>query len=659
MKLSAIVIENHEYLIDKPQLISFGGKFKYKVSVFNAKTLRIDISLNENYIENFFSINGNSVENFTAIVGKNGTGKTTLLNLIRGSLNNDQSLPHNNSLIILEDEGDTPFVWSNGVSKRIDFYLNNVHIPLDTRGCFFKAIYYSPIFNYSYNQDFDIDYSLDISFDSILYQDLVSSQDLAGHRGGGSGYSPNEELIFKNTLRQIEFLNSDFVKDSESFKSFFNIKYPSLFKIYIRSYKQEDDFEEWNTPMGFRGILKEIQKLLREEIGNWTSIREFDENDRVKNQVDINKYLLKRYCIRDFIFLFFYKMEESNTYLSEGKIEYREDEMEDVDAITLFKYFLKNAKIRLGSNIKNVFNYDSIEMFLDKLYLTIDKVTLEEEIDKDFVYVNYDDLVELLNLQKKYLNDLTNYFYLFYKEENKEIGYGDRVNGLLHVYPSDKKLSSGQHSFLNLFSRIYECIEVFKSSVVKDNNHYILLLDEGDLTFHPEWKRRYVSTVIEYISEMFKALKKSYSLEIIITTHDALTLSDIPAEKINYLESISDKTSILTSCHEKINIKTFGANINELLAESFFIDDGLIGDFAKQKIQDVIEYINHKGERSKKTWITKPEVAKKMIEQIGELYLADKLNDMFLEEFPEFKNDEIVKLEERLKQLKYGTTAIK
>ncbi|MNG31796.1 hypothetical protein D3C84_1176700 [compost metagenome] len=59
--------------------------------------------------------------------------------------------------------------------------------------------------------------------------------------------------------------------------------------------------------------------------------------------------------------------------------------------------------------------------------------------------------------------------------------------------------------------------------------------------------------------------------------------------------------------------------------------------------------------RPVKKWIFSPEIAKNLIDQIGEPYLSEKLNDMFLEEFPRFKVDEIKKLEDKLNKLKNGS----
>ena len=40
------------------------------------------------------------------------------------------------------------------------------------------------------------------------------------------------------------------------------------------------------------------------------------------------------------------------------------------------------------------------------------------------------------------------------------------------------------------------------------------------------------------------------------------------------------------------NIETFGANIHTLLSHGFFMKDGLMGEFAKDKIDTAIKYLN-------------------------------------------------------------------
>ena len=215
-------------------------------------------------------------------------------------------------------------------------------------------------------------------------------------------------------------------------------------------------------------------------------------------------------------------------------------------------------------------------------------------------------------------------------------------------FDSGKNLSTGEISLLNFFSSIYHYKNNNKK-LLKDVKLLIFLLDEPELGFHPLWKKRFVNSLIN----IFPVFFEDKQIQIVLSTHDPLTLSDFQVSNTLFLNKMTDNCLSV----EKLNIpkKTFGANITDLLADSFFINDGLIGDFAKSKIQSVIEFINDKNNRDVEKFSTSPEIAKKIIEQIGEPYLSEKLNDMFLEAFPEFKYEEIKRLEEKIKKLKDDT----
>ena len=75
MKLIALVIKQYNKLF-KEQIFNFS--YEYKVD-FNFETNELKIDKNLDYIENFY---GEFIYNISPIVGINGTGKTTILNLI-------------------------------------------------------------------------------------------------------------------------------------------------------------------------------------------------------------------------------------------------------------------------------------------------------------------------------------------------------------------------------------------------------------------------------------------------------------------------------------------------------------------------------------------------------------------------------------------------
>lgn len=221
-------------------------------------------------------------------------------------------------------------------------------------------------------------------------------------------------------------------------------------------------------------------------------------------------------------------------------------------------------------------------------------------------------------------------------------------------------LSSGELALLKTFSRLYSAKKALdrKKSVVENKENYLLLLDEVDLGLHPRWQRKWISTALPIIEKIFE----DNHLQIIITTHSPIFLSDIFEENIIYLPEES-------GTH---NCRTFGQNIYSLFKNAFFLnEDEFIGEYAYQKIQDTIEYLRFKidGKLENLTggsiyYRIKEEdgkkIAKKIIDSIGEKIISNQLYELFDKAFPpvntEIKDIEnkIKKLENRLRELRGG-----
>lgn len=119
-----------------------------------------------------------------------------------------------------------------------------------------------------------------------------------------------------------------------------------------------------------------------------------------------------------------------------------------------------------------------------------------------------------------------------------------------------------------------------------------------------------------------------------------MTLSDFPNNNIVYLFKNNQKTEVLDYDSKKRPTKTFGANISDLLADSFFVDNGLIGDFAKIKIEETIKWINKNSDaknRDKDLFFKEIKYHKQIISIIDESIVKIKLSEMISE--LEDKND--------------------
>lgn len=220
-----------------------------------------------------------------------------------------------------------------------------------------------------------------------------------------------------------------------------------------------------------------------------------------------------------------------------------------------------------------------------------------------------------------------------------------------------KGLSSGELALLKTFSRLYSAKKALerKESVVENKENYLLLLDEVDLGLHPRWQRKWISTALPIIEKIFE----DNHLQIIITTHSPIFLSDIFEENIIFLPE--------ESCTR--NYRTFGQNIYSLFKNAFFLnEDEFIGEYAYQKIQDTIEYLRFKIDGKLESLDSDnlyynineedaKKISKKIIDSIGEKIISNQLYELFTRAFPSVNLEadikkKIRKLENELRELR-------
>lgn len=157
------------------------------------------------------------------------------------------------------------------------------------------------------------------------------------------------------------------------------------------------------------------------------------------------------------------------------------------------------------------------------------------------------------------------------------------------------KLSSGEKQFAYMMSTyIYHLANLesitpqkteisLHSETGRVNYRMInLVFDEMELCFHPEYQRTFVNNLISYIQRM--ELNKTFSFNIILTTHSPFILSDIPACNILALKN-GEPDELFK------NEKTLAANIYDILNSGFFMDD-FIGEYSSIFINEIIKKLN-------------------------------------------------------------------
>lgn len=157
---------------------------------------------------------------------------------------------------------------------------------------------------------------------------------------------------------------------------------------------------------------------------------------------------------------------------------------------------------------------------------------------------------------------------------------GERVNDT--PIPIEQ-MSAGERQYLYTFStyiyHVLNLLSIQESHRVRYRN-INLILDEVEICFHPEFQRRFVYELLGYIKRLF--MNRNASFNILIATHSPFILSDIPQSNILYLE---DGKMVMPE-----GIKNpFAANICDILYQSFFLKQGFVGEYARKKIKHIIE----------------------------------------------------------------------
>lgn len=604
--------ENHN-----SQTINLGGKYIYTFEEnANGDVYIQDKMKNEKFIANFWL---NNITLVSAIVGENGTGKTTILNLLRE--------PYSYCKYIYEDLNSDELIITD------DAEVNEV-------------IYYSSFLNInqsdSENGNFRDLSKYQMMIDDTEYENLDLTTLLELH---------NSENL-KRWIKFIELKNLSGLLEKMTLPTFDKIKI-KIHTIHIdhhdTSYRFRPFFEALKIRIEKERTEREQAELDRLNLTKIEEIRASKATQRIKLELEvISRVILKTQNILE---------SSGNKYLEEGHLKNNytiksKEFINQPNTKEAFYWFLENSYIEFSKKSKKLhFPINDIKNLIEMLLSFLPE---SKNIDN---WTEFDvDFTQALEIIKAYEN-----FLLAFKEN---FAYDKKV--LMSFSPS-KNLSSGEKGLFDLFSvlndlnyrienKIHTNYSIFnKREKVTDN--LLILLDEADLGFHPEWKKKYVNIIQQIIPFIFK----DKNIQIIISTHDPLTLSDFPNNNIIYLSKNKNRTEVLDYDSKDRPIKTFGANISNLLAESFFVNDGLIGDFAKEKIERTIEWINNNKEFKSKntdTFLQELEYHKRVISIIDEPLVKIKLSEMIseLEDSNNFQkqilDDEIRFLTEKKLKLK-------
>ncbi|EJB5269393.1 DEAD/DEAH box helicase family protein [Vibrio vulnificus] len=154
-------------------------------------------------------------------------------------------------------------------------------------------------------------------------------------------------------------------------------------------------------------------------------------------------------------------------------------------------------------------------------------------------------------------------------------------------------LSSGEKQKIYVISSILYHLKNVDSVSASGNeklikfNYVNIFMDEVELCFHPELQRTFIYDLRAAINKL--TLNYIYGVNICFVTHSPFLLSDIPSSNIMFLDNKNINSSSLMCDISSINQNTFAANIHDLLVDGFFMDSS-IGKFAEEAIREIVKF---------------------------------------------------------------------
>lgn len=618
LELVYLWVENYKKI--KRQGFNFSSQYH---CVYDDTMNVLTINENEDYIENFFGEN----INLTAIVGKNGSGKSSILEVLTYLYWQG---------LIADREDKTFFLYKN----KDEFYIqceNFKILPIEKSNL-------QNFISFQNNTKMKIpeNFSARTDMPLILFSNCISDmtynkrlESLKSYDNFYNGIQPDEPLM----------------KDDSKYENF-NQKFQYILQ------KNESFFDFIDEDFMFDSYQFEIHIS---ELGAWIA-----GDELYKNIIDLNEESIllfedtneKNHEGFFYRFMALYIIGRSEGVLTYDDIEQKSREETDAYAK---EYIFDKVKDIFDSKVFNASSYNEVlDICFDALEPSFKR--LEKDVREDFNKEKYSARkIEELLQEYKYAGDniwKSDFFSLQETDLKSKLESALKKdllksNVLRCNFINSKNidyhflsLSSGEKLYLNFL--VNYTYTLFK---LKDKYRGVMLFDEIELSFHPNWQKKILSHLLHIYKKILKDEKKSLDIHLLFSSHSPFVLSDLPKDNVIFLKDGEQVEGVQKK-------QTFGANIHTLLSDSFFMEDGLMGEFAKNKIQEIMDYLNDK--KSIKDISTSMKSIKDVIENIGEPFLRQKLLDMYYKKFEgealkKARKDELIaaqqRIEEELKKL--------
>lgn len=498
---------------------------------FNINNGLLHIARNKSLPDKFWE---NGIYSLTAIVGNNGCGKTTAMLLMKHLFVEGEPRQEDAKVLIVYEQNGELYIYNTvGIKVVIDYDITS-H-PIETRSTI-GTLYYSGHFQ--------------------PYTGAEGEMELSGC------YEASDAWLLIKDLQ--DYSNVDTLHLSEPL-------YNHLHAYYAQNHYRICEL------LALKGLDKVLDSLRMPKYiqftpnrGGWTAIK-LDRMKRYENLdipgEQVTTKTLKEQALERFVYY------DIVNLIAEDKGDQKELE-------SLLKDWIQTDKsegvlVTFERCIATHQLSDETKSMLQSLQYVIGKLEAIADYDETSgtFFIN---VMKSADKQRKMMEEVMRIPF-FLTSKFFDIIYS-------HTLGANARLSSGELEMLNLLSRLYYGITIAPRKYGNINSPRLLLLDEAEIGFHPDWQRQYVKVLNEFMGYM--QVKAGVDFQIVITSHSPIILSDIPVCCINFLKKQGIETVPVLDEEE-----TFGENVFNLYRRAFFMDKGLIGAFAQKKLNQVVKDI--------------------------------------------------------------------
>jgi hypothetical protein len=576
----------------------------------------IEISLNRSY-QNIFP---SQISNVTGIVGKNGSGKSSLMHCLKLMYGQLHRLTSPLIFSMLDQKTNTIhtyFYQKGGVEEMRSMPVNQIANP-DVHSKFNLA-HARP---YNINR-MNFDKKGHVSGLHFNFEKEITCAYLT------NGLDSHNEVIYEGILNQstthrLEQYFNIYIKAKER-EAIRNVDKPSesiieIYPSHLKDYHRRElrsnvRFIQYANANNLKSVLPDLPTSISITFNfeDYQYLLEPNENSR--QTVELDKLQS------------FHKKAGDSLYLNTNKIA----AFQNLLYLCTFYYSIRYDLFRannyrgrdLSGTIQNLL--DKKDDFFDELKKVMDHImvvsggTSKERRIKEILGENLKMALEHATIEDRPNHKEDPTFFSFYIDEKLwnllslifEFKHGDDTTFM--DYQLGSGFSSGEEALINHFSRLYE---IKKSTKTKS---LLLLIDEVELYSHPQWQKNYISRIIPAIQCIFTGI----NVQIVLSTHSPFVVSDLPKQNLIFLKK--DSSGLCINSNIEIQTETFAANIHELFTNSFFLSDGLMGEYSRLYIEELIQEIKSKRKITKSIFNNN---FKNRIGIIGEQFLKTKILEL-------------------------------